>query len=170
MTQLTVLTGPERRRGWSEGDRIRILAAAFAPGAVVTDVARQYDVSTALIYRWRQEARGVCPEPAFASVVVADDRPAPAGVAAITIDLADGARASIGASATPALVTATLRALRPWGSGRGAGLDRHGDDGHAQGDERPGAAGAGSIPTCRRDFRAPGAWKIGGSFREFFMP
>jgi hypothetical protein len=64
MTQLTVLTGPERRRRWSEGDRIRILSAAFAPGAVVTDVARQYDVSTALIYKWRQDARGACREPA----------------------------------------------------------------------------------------------------------
>ena len=113
MTQLTLLTGPERRRRWSEGDRIRILSAAFAPGAVVTDVARQYDVSTALIYRWRQEARGGSREPAFAPVVVSDDRASPAGVAAITIDLADGARVSIGASATPALVTAALRALRP---------------------------------------------------------
>jgi transposase len=120
LTQLTVLTGPERRRRWSEGDRIGILSAAFAPGAVVTDVARQHDVSTAPIYKWRQEARGVSRERAFAPGVVADDRPAPAGVAAITIDLADGARISIGASATPALVTAALRALRPWSGFRRA--------------------------------------------------
>lgn len=30
--------------------------AAFAPGAVVADVARQFEVSTSLIYKWRQQA------------------------------------------------------------------------------------------------------------------
>jgi hypothetical protein len=43
----------------------------------------------------------------------ADVRSAAADMAAITIDLADGARVSIGASATAVLVTAALRALRP---------------------------------------------------------
>jgi hypothetical protein len=47
MTHMTLLTGPERRRRWSEDDRDRILAASFAPGAVVADVARQRpDVGT----------------------------------------------------------------------------------------------------------------------------
>ena len=34
MTQVTLLTGPERRRRWSPAERATILAAAFAPGAV----------------------------------------------------------------------------------------------------------------------------------------
>ena len=50
MSQVTVFTGPERRRRWSEEERRRIVLAAFSPGAVVTQVARQFDVSTALIY------------------------------------------------------------------------------------------------------------------------
>ncbi|WP_352799500.1 transposase [Mesorhizobium sp. M0870] len=43
MSHVTLLTGPERRR-WSEEDQCRILAAAFAPGATVAAVARQYEI------------------------------------------------------------------------------------------------------------------------------
>ena len=56
MAQITLLTGPERRRRWSDDERQRILVAAFAPGAVVADVARQFEVSASLIYKWRQQA------------------------------------------------------------------------------------------------------------------
>jgi transposase len=54
MTHMTLLTGPERRRRWSADDRGRILEASFTPGAVVADVARRFDVSTSLIYKWRR--------------------------------------------------------------------------------------------------------------------
>jgi len=64
MAQITLLTGPERRRRWSADERRRILAAAFAPGAVVADAARQFEVSTSLIYKWRQQ--GLAAEPAAA--------------------------------------------------------------------------------------------------------
>ncbi|MER8589706.1 transposase [Mesorhizobium sp. M1338] len=57
MSHVTLLTGPERRRRWSEEDQCRILAAAFAPGATVAAVARQYDVATSLIYKWRRTMR-----------------------------------------------------------------------------------------------------------------
>ncbi|WP_188713479.1 hypothetical protein [Croceicoccus mobilis] len=41
MGQITVMTGPERRRRCSEEERIEILAEAFAPGACVADVSTQ---------------------------------------------------------------------------------------------------------------------------------
>jgi mono/diheme cytochrome c family protein len=44
MAHVTVMTGPERRRRWSFEERRRILTAAFSPGAVVADIARQFDV------------------------------------------------------------------------------------------------------------------------------
>ena len=28
----------------------------FAPGAIVADVARQFEVSTSLVYKWREQA------------------------------------------------------------------------------------------------------------------
>jgi hypothetical protein len=47
--------GPERRRRWGSEDRRQIFMAAFAPGAIVADVSRQFEVSTSLIYKWRRE-------------------------------------------------------------------------------------------------------------------
>jgi transposase len=73
MSQVTVLTGPERRRRWSDEDQCRILAAAFAPGATVAAVARQYDVATSLIYKWRRTVRAH--QAGFAEVVVVPDEP-----------------------------------------------------------------------------------------------
>jgi len=57
MAQVEVITGPERRRRWSENQKRAIVAASFAPGAVVCDVARRAEVSPGQIYRWRQELR-----------------------------------------------------------------------------------------------------------------
>ena len=57
MGQISVLTGPERRRRWSENERSRIVSEAFAPGSCVTHVARAHDVSTGLIYTWRRRLR-----------------------------------------------------------------------------------------------------------------
>ena len=65
MAQITLLTGPERRRRWSDDERRRILAAAFTPGAVVSTISRQFEVSTSLIYKWRQQA--LAAEPAGAA-------------------------------------------------------------------------------------------------------
>ncbi len=91
------------------------MTAAFAPGAVVADVSRQLDVSTSLIYKWRQQAMAGEPHAAFAPVVLASDRAAavvPANTTAITVELGNGARVTIGAHASAALVTAILQALR----------------------------------------------------------
>jgi len=49
-----VLTGRERRRRWSYEDKVAILKEAFAPGAVVADVARLHDLRSQQIYQWRR--------------------------------------------------------------------------------------------------------------------
>jgi transposase len=119
MSQITLLTGPERHRRWREEERQKILAAAFAPGASVAEVARQYDVATSLIYKWRQQALSVnSGVPSFTPAVVVDEPASPGGKAAsedrapISVELGDGTRVTIGATAPASLVTATLRALR----------------------------------------------------------
>ena len=53
MGQVTVFSGPERRRRWSEEERLRILSEAFEPGACVAEVCRRHDISSALIYSKR---------------------------------------------------------------------------------------------------------------------
>ena len=57
MGQITVFSGPERRRRWSDDRKRQILEEAFLAGACVSRVARRHDVSTALIYAWRQAVR-----------------------------------------------------------------------------------------------------------------
>ena len=51
--------GENRPRKWTLAERERILAAAFAPDAVVARVARQFDLASTLIYAWRRQATGM---------------------------------------------------------------------------------------------------------------
>ncbi|MDI1366237.1 MAG: transposase [bacterium] len=116
MGHSSLIMGPERRRRWSETTKRAVLEAAFAPGAVVIEVARQHEISTSLIYKWRQEAMAAVTAPAFAPAILLNE-PAPAPATsrpepAIVVELVGGARVSITADASPGLVAATLRALR----------------------------------------------------------
>ena len=120
MGQMTVFGGPERRRRWSEEERLQILAEAFAPGAFVVQVARRHDISTALIYTWRRKLRQRAvesdPQPpaaGFAQAVVIGEGCAelPAVQPAIVVDLARGGRVSIFSSASPGQVAAVLKSV-----------------------------------------------------------
>lgn len=122
MGQVAVYSDVERRRRWSDDEeRLQILNEAFSPGAVVTQVARHYDISTDLIYTWRRKLCGAqiepaaaLPDPGFVEAVVAEDasspRPHPAPV--IVVDLPRGRRVSVFPAAAPATVVAVLKALR----------------------------------------------------------
>src|ERR1700736_4281436 len=104
MAGVEVLSGPERRR------KQAIVVAAFEPGAVVRDVARQAGVTPSLIYRWRRDLRAAAN--GFAQVLVA---PAGGGLAlspepAIEIEFAGNARMRIPTSVSPALAAAVVEA------------------------------------------------------------
>ena len=51
MARYQLITGPERRRSWSEKQKRAIVAAAFAPGTIVAEVARRAEVCPGQIYR-----------------------------------------------------------------------------------------------------------------------
>jgi transposase len=55
MGQITVFSGPERRRCWGNEQRLQILTEAFAPGACLTEVARRLEISTGQLYTWRSK-------------------------------------------------------------------------------------------------------------------
>lgn len=112
MSHFTVLSGPERRRRWSDEEKAAILDQAFGSDGSVNEVARRHEVSSGLIYTWRRNAR-VAAAPDFVEVVVAGAGKGSAAdhSAVIRIELAT-ARLSITALATPALVRAALQALR----------------------------------------------------------
>jgi transposase len=112
MASVEVLAGPERRRRWSIEQKQSIVTAAFEPGAVVREVARQCDVTASLIYRWRRDLRAAAN--GFARVVVApagEGITAPPSLPAIEIEFLGNARVRIPASVSPALAAAVVAAL-----------------------------------------------------------
>jgi transposase len=116
MSHTTIITGPERRRRWRLDEKLAILQEAFAPGAVVSEVARRRELSTALIYNWRRQALA---EPAgiLPARIVGGDLSTPAGVGAsadscVRVALASGAKVEVPFGAPPEMVSAILRALR----------------------------------------------------------
>jgi transposase len=116
MTSYQLISGPERRRRWSEEQKRALVATAFAPGAIVSEVARRADVYPGQLYRWRQELRSA--GAGFAAVVVTADAECRPGIAprteeAIEIEFGGVACLRLPPSTPPALAVAVIRALRP---------------------------------------------------------
>ena len=110
--RVEVLTGPSRRRKWSDGAKARIVAEALAPGTVVADVARRWQVCPQQVFGWRRERRAASslsfvPLVAEPSVVAQEPGPAPA----VELHLAWG-MLRIPPGTDAALLTMVLRALR----------------------------------------------------------
>ena len=121
MGRMTVISGAERRRRWSDEDRARIFAAISEPGAVIAKVARREDVCTSLVFKWRREmlhaaevdARGFAPvviEPAPVAPS-SSTSPSCSGSAVIEVELKE-ARVRIHAGAPSSAIAAALKALR----------------------------------------------------------
>ena len=52
------ILGPERRRLWSDEDKLRIVTSVGIGGATVTQVAQRHEITRQQIYRWRHELNG----------------------------------------------------------------------------------------------------------------
>jgi transposase len=119
--RIEVLTGPGRRRKWSADEKARIVAATLAPGAVVAEVARRWQICPQQVFGWRREMRrsgsGAAPNfvpivseaPAYASPPTPETPPLP--VPPIEVKLA-GALLRIVPGTDAALLTMVLRAVR----------------------------------------------------------
>ena len=116
MARVEVITGPERRRRWSDEQKRAIVAASLEPRAVVVDVARRAEVGADQIYRWRQQfARS----DGFAQVLIAPPEAASArivneavfGEPVVEIEFAGKTRVRIPGSIPAALATAVVKAL-----------------------------------------------------------
>jgi transposase len=109
MSQITVISGAERRRVWTDEQKRQLVAAIAAPGANAAEIARRADVRPNQIYRWRRQMEQVAQ--GFAEVQVQPD-PMPAMGSAITVEF-ERAIARIPAGALPGLVSAVLRSVKP---------------------------------------------------------
>jgi len=115
MSRIEVFRGVERRRRWTEDEKRRLVSAAFAPGAVVSEVARRADIHPNQLYRWRQDLSIALT--GFAEVVVSGDLEAPNGTKPIVptpmieVALASGAQVRLPISVSPVLAAAVIDAL-----------------------------------------------------------
>jgi transposase len=111
MSRVEVMSGPERRRRWSEEQKRAIVAEAFAPGASVSVVARRADVVPGQIYRWRHELGSAAA--GFAAVVVSPpscQRPE-TDTAVIEVALGAGIRVRIPVTTPADLARAVIKAV-----------------------------------------------------------
>ncbi|MFT6673794.1 MAG: transposase [Afipia broomeae] len=117
MTQVTVIAGTERRRTWTDDQKLDLVLATMEEDANMSEIARAADIQPAQLYRWRKELLDPDPEPerGFVPVVVEEAPPrreaTSMGMAAIEIEV-DGATVRIAADAPLALVTAALQGVR----------------------------------------------------------
>ncbi|HTJ90058.1 MAG TPA: transposase [Acidocella sp.] len=54
---MEIITGIERRRRWRVEEKLRIVAEAEAPGAVISLVAQRHGVARSQIFDWRRQVR-----------------------------------------------------------------------------------------------------------------
>jgi transposase len=122
--RVEVLTGPGRRRKWSDDDKARIVAEAAQPGVVVSEIARRWQVTPQQVSDWRRQARKALAEamtsadPAFVPIIqmghVAMSDPAAPPCRSgprIEVRLA-GADLRIASGTDAALLAMVLRAIR----------------------------------------------------------
>jgi transposase len=115
MTRVTVLSGPERRRRWTSGEKARIIEESLAPGAIVTAVARRHDVHPNLLHHWRRQAqRALAGERGLKLLPVAVTSqigPASKAAGSIEIELGGAVRVRVDAAVDEAALGRVLRAL-----------------------------------------------------------
>jgi transposase len=134
MMGLEMISGVERRRRWSDADKLRIVAEADEAGAKVAEVARRHEISRSILWAWRKQARAgrltMSDPPGFLPVVVdavsamdtaasepsaaslQADAPPPPDHRAITITLANGTRLEISAALSLPALSCIIGALR----------------------------------------------------------
>ncbi len=52
-----VMTGVERRRRWSDDEKLSVLGQVGVDGETVASIARRHDITRQHIYQWRREMR-----------------------------------------------------------------------------------------------------------------
>jgi transposase len=120
--RVDIRLGVGGRRRWSGEAKGRIVAESYAPGAVVSEVARRHDISPQHLFAWRKAARaGLLTLPAdaasmFVPVVRESRDDASAGAAAngsgaITIEIA-GAVVRAEPGVDPGWLRDVLRAVK----------------------------------------------------------
>ena len=54
MQRIEVITGEQKRRRYTPEEKARFVALAMQPGYTVSLVARQYDITPSLLFKWKR--------------------------------------------------------------------------------------------------------------------
>jgi transposase len=137
--RVEIITGPERRRRWSNAEKLQLVAEACQPGNSVSQVARKRGISASQLFGWRRKAMAkglitdrrleeVTPKAlTFAPVEIAKKQPPPdaggkvrlarrqaaTGISgSVEIELKGGDRVRVEGCADAGLVVRIISALR----------------------------------------------------------
>jgi transposase len=101
-----------QRRRWSRAEKERIVAAAMAPGAVASAVARAAGIQATQLFRWRRQLHGA---QRFATLevptVAAPTTALPTSPGVIEIEFKTGVRLRICGPVDTPIVSAVMQAL-----------------------------------------------------------
>ena len=96
--RVEIITGPERRRRWSEEEKLQLVEEACRPGHSVSQVARERGINASQLFAWRRQA--------LATGLITDNRSEPSAAPALTfapVEVAEeAATADNGEEARPA--------------------------------------------------------------------
>lgn len=120
--RVEVITGVERRRDWTDEEKLAIIMESCRDGVVISDVARRHGLKPQQLFTWRNEFRRQqaarvqqSSTPAFAPVMIAHDRPAApvssADAAQIEITIG-GATVRVSGGVDAKALAAVLRAVK----------------------------------------------------------
>lgn len=73
--RVEIITGPERRRRWSDEEKLQLVSEACQPGNSVSQVARQRGINASQLFGWRRQA--------LAKGLITDNRSAPSAAPAL---------------------------------------------------------------------------------------
>jgi transposase len=73
--RIEIITGPERRRRWSDEEKLQLVSEACRPGHSVSQVARQRGINASQLFGWRRQA--------LAKGLITDNRSAPSAAPAL---------------------------------------------------------------------------------------
>ncbi|MGY6251672.1 IS66-like element accessory protein TnpA [Bosea thiooxidans] len=131
LRRVEVINGAGGRRRWSADEKARILEETLAPGAIVSEVARQHGLRPQQVFGWRRDARidkgsAGAAMPPFVPAVIEAARPAPPPVKqpamrrrrtaarssdGIELEI-DGVVVRVGSGASPKAIAAVIGALK----------------------------------------------------------
>src|SRR5262249_14577178 len=95
--RVEIITGPERRRRWSEEEKLQLVEEACRPGHSVSQVARERGINASQLFAWRRQA--------LAQGLITDNRSEPSAAPALTfapVEIAEEPTADSGEEARPA--------------------------------------------------------------------